>query len=236
MREGFRAPKQSLESGTQKVCLHFFRPLFLSRPRVPKMGPQNRPLAQPWCAKCPGLTDPHLVAYLCAAAIAAATRQPIYWLTFRPLLAEALSRSKPAASFVLSQRSPLVAAAPCMRERLGSEKRWKSLACTYVWSRVERPGCHMKTNGVALLFMQVFVCRNGDCKRSTTPCSLFLARNPLHCLRVLAWLRRVQWLHPLTAIQHHHGLWDWHGWRTWLPSAIAHPSHIQRRTVAVRSG
>ena len=77
MREGFGAPKQSLESGTQKVCPHFFRPLFLSRPRVPKMGPQNRPLAQPWCAKCPGLTDPHLVAYPCAATIAAATGQPI---------------------------------------------------------------------------------------------------------------------------------------------------------------
>ena len=91
---GFGAPKQSLESGTQKVCPHFFRPLFLSRTRVPKMGPQNRPLAQPWCAKCPGLTDPHLVAHLCAAAIAAATRQPIYWLTFRPILAEALSRSQ----------------------------------------------------------------------------------------------------------------------------------------------
>ena len=28
--------------------------------KVPKMGPQNRPLAQPWCAKCPRLTDPHL--------------------------------------------------------------------------------------------------------------------------------------------------------------------------------
>ena len=108
MWEGFGAPKQSLESGTQKVCPHFFRPLFLSRSRVPKMGPQNRPLAQPWCAKCPGLTDPHLVAYPCAAAIAAATGQPIYWRTFRPILAEALSRSnwwKPAAAFVLSQRS-----------------------------------------------------------------------------------------------------------------------------------
>ena len=108
MREGFGAPKQSLESGTQKVCPHFFRPLFLSRSRVPKMGPQNRPLAQPWCAKCPRLTDPHLVAYPCAAAIAAATGQPIYWRTFRPILAEALSRSnwwKPAAAFVLSQRS-----------------------------------------------------------------------------------------------------------------------------------
>ena len=101
-------PKQSLESGTQQVCPHFFRPLFLSRSGVPKMGPQNRPLAQPWCAKCPGLTDPHLVAYPCAAAIAAATGQPIYWRTFRPILAEALSRSnwwKPAAAFVLSQRS-----------------------------------------------------------------------------------------------------------------------------------
>ena len=87
MREGFRAPKTE-----PRIC--FFRPLFLSRTRVPKMGPQNRPLAQPWCAKCPGLTDPHLVAYLCAAAIAAATRQPIYWLTFRPILAEALSRSQ----------------------------------------------------------------------------------------------------------------------------------------------
>ena len=108
MWEGFGAPKQSLESGTQKVCPHFFRPLFLSRSRVPKMGPQNRPLAQPWCAKCPGLTDPHLVAYPCAAAIAAATGQPIYCPTFRPILAEALSRSnwwKPAAAFVLSQRS-----------------------------------------------------------------------------------------------------------------------------------
>ena len=105
MWEGFGAPKQSLESGTQKVCPHFFRPLFLSRSRVPKMGPQNRPLAQPWCAKCPGLTDPHLVACACAAA---ATGQPIYWRTFRPILAEALSRSnwwKPAAAFVLSQRS-----------------------------------------------------------------------------------------------------------------------------------
>lgn len=108
MWEGFGAPKQSLESGTQKVCPHFFRPLFLSRSGVPKMGPQNRPLAQPWCAKCPGLTDPHLVAYPCAAAIAAATGQPICWRTFRPILAEALSRSnwwKPAAAFVLSQRS-----------------------------------------------------------------------------------------------------------------------------------
>ena len=76
--------------------------------RGPKMGPRNRPLAQPWCAKCAGLTDPHLVAYPCAAAIAAATGQPIYWRTFRPILAEALSRSnwwKPAAAFVLSQRS-----------------------------------------------------------------------------------------------------------------------------------
>ena len=108
MWEGFGAPKQSLESGTQKVCSHFFRPLFLSRPRVPKIGPQSRPLAQPWCAECPGLTDPHLVAYPCAAAIAAATGQPIYWRTFRPILAEALSRSnwwKPATAFVLSQRS-----------------------------------------------------------------------------------------------------------------------------------
>ena len=104
MREGFGA-QNSLESGTQKVCPHFFRPLFLSRSRVPKMGPQNRPLAQPWCAKCPGPTDPHLVACPCAAAIAG---QPIYWRTFRPILAEALSRSnwwKPAAAFVLSQRS-----------------------------------------------------------------------------------------------------------------------------------
>ena len=108
MREGFGAPKRSLESGTEKVCPHFFRPLLLSLSRVPKMGPQNRPLAQPWCAKCPRLTDPHLVAYPCAAAIAAATGQPIYWRTFRPILAEALSRSnwwKPAAAFVLSQRS-----------------------------------------------------------------------------------------------------------------------------------
>ena len=108
MREGFGAPKQSLESGTQKVCPHFFRPLFLSRSRVPKMGPQNRPLAQPWCAKCPRLTDSHLVACPCAATIAAATGQPIYWRTFRPILAEALSRSnwwKPATAFVLSQRS-----------------------------------------------------------------------------------------------------------------------------------
>ena len=83
-----------------------WHPKSVPPPRVPKMGPQNRPLAQPWCAKCPGLT--HLVAYPCAAAIAAATGQPIYWQTFPPILAEALSRSnwwKPAAAFVLSQRS-----------------------------------------------------------------------------------------------------------------------------------
>ena len=81
-----------------------------TEPRIwhPKGVPPLRPLAQPWCAKCPGLTDPHLVAYPCAAAIAAATGQPICWRTFRPILAEALSRSNwwnPEAAFLLSQRS-----------------------------------------------------------------------------------------------------------------------------------
>ena len=114
-------PKTEPESGTQKVCPHFFRPLFLSRSQVPKMGPQNRPLAQPRCAKCPGLTDPHLVAYPCAAAIAAATGQPIYWRTLRPILAEALSpKLVQAGSCVCPQPAlPLVAASPCVRERLG---------------------------------------------------------------------------------------------------------------------
>ena len=124
------------------MCPHFFRPLFLSRPRVPKMGPQNRPLAQPWCAKCPGLTDPHLVAYPCAAAIAAANGQPIYWRS---------SWWIPAAAFVLSQRSLQLLQ---LQGAKTDERAWHAL---YVWSQVER------------LFMQVFVCRNGDSKRSNNP-------------------------------------------------------------------
>ena len=42
-------------------------------------------------------------------------------------------KSVEAGSCVCSQPAlPLVAAAPCVRERLGSEKRRNSLACTYV--------------------------------------------------------------------------------------------------------
>ena len=155
MWEGFGAPKQSLESGTQKVCPHFFRPLFLSHSRVSKMEPQNRPLAQPWCAKCPGLTDPHLVAYPCAAAIAAATGQPIYWRTFRPILCRVQIGG--SRQLRLSSASAPFSCCISMRARkaraIGSEKRWNSMARTYVWSRVARLGCHMKRTGVALLFM-----------------------------------------------------------------------------------
>ena len=85
-------------------------PLLPASVSVPLKGPKNGAAKPP---TCPALVrkvsrDPHLVAYPCAAAIAAATGQPIYWRTFRPILAEALSRSnwwKPAAAFVLSQRS-----------------------------------------------------------------------------------------------------------------------------------
>ena len=71
-------------------------PLLPASVSVPPKGPKNgaaKPPTQPWCAKCPGLTDPHLVAYPCVAAIAAATGQPIDWPTFQPILAEAQSRS-----------------------------------------------------------------------------------------------------------------------------------------------
>ena len=73
----------------------------------------------------------------------------------------------------------------------------------------------MKRTGVALLFMSVLVCRNGDCKQSTAPCSLFLARNPLPACPSLAaacaviaprdsyptppWAMRLAWMKDMTA-------------------------------------
>ena len=68
-------------------------PLLPASVSVPLRGPKNGAAKPPTC--------PALVRN-------AATGQPIYWRTFRPILAEALSRSnwwKPAAAFVLSQRS-----------------------------------------------------------------------------------------------------------------------------------
>ena len=156
MREGFGAPKQSLESGTQKVCPHFFRPLFLSRSRVPKMGPQNRPLAQPWRAKCPRLTDPHLVAYPCAAAIATATGNPFIGGPSDPY-SQRHCRVQIGGCRQLRLFSASAPFSCCIsmraRKAMGSETRWSSLARTYVWSRVAWPGCHMKRHGVALFFM-----------------------------------------------------------------------------------
>ena len=136
MREGFGAPEQSLESGTQEVCPHFFRPLFLSRSRVSKMGPQNRPLAQPWCAKCPRLTDPHLVAYPCAAAIARRHRAThlLADLTTHTRRGTVAFKLVEAGSCVCSQPAlPLVAASPCVRERVWGAKRdetaWRAHMC-----------------------------------------------------------------------------------------------------------
>ena len=110
--------REPIESGTQKVCPHFFRPLFLSRSRVPKMGPQNRPLAQPWRAKCPRLTDPslplrsrhrhrHRATHLLADLPTHTRRGTV---AFKLVEAGSCVCSQPAL--------PLVAASPCVRERL----------------------------------------------------------------------------------------------------------------------
>ena len=156
MKEGFGAPKQSLESGTQKVC----PPLLPASVSVTHKGPKNEAAKPPTC--------PALVRKVSRANRSASCSLPLRSRHRRRHRATRLLADLPThtrrgtvafklvepGSCICSQPAlPLIAAAPCVRERLGSEKRWNSLACTYVWSRVERPGCHMKRNGVALLFM-----------------------------------------------------------------------------------
>ena len=126
MREGFGAPKQSLESGTQKGCPHFFRPLFLSGPSVPKMGAAKPSRAGQVVRKVSRANRSascslplrsrhrrcHRATHLLADLPTHTRRGTVAFKLVEP------------GSCVSSQPAlPLVAAAPCMRERLGSEKR-----------------------------------------------------------------------------------------------------------------
>ena len=117
---------------------------------VPKMGPQNRPLAQPWRAKCPRLTDPHLVAYPCAAAIATATGNHLLAdLPTHTRRGTVAFKLVDAGSCVCSQPAlPLVAASPCVRERLWGAKRdeaaWHAHMCDlelHAWLPYETTWC-----------------------------------------------------------------------------------------------
>ena len=134
MREGLGAPKQSLESGTQKVCPHFFRPLLLSRPKGPKNGAAKPP------------TCPALVRKVSRANRSASCSLPLRSRHRRRHRATHLladfpthTRRGPVAfklvepgSCVCSQPAlPLIAAAPCMREKARERKE------------IKQPGMHI---------------------------------------------------------------------------------------------
>ena len=87
-------------------------PLLPASVSVPLKGPKNGAAKPPTCPALARKVSKANRSASCSLPLHSRHRhrhgQPIYWRTFRPILAEALSRSNwwmPAAAFVLSQRS-----------------------------------------------------------------------------------------------------------------------------------